>query len=96
MFLETVCFMDGCSWRAARLDLRELRGGRLGLHVLAWQSFHEVGVMYAQVSEKENVDEDILKCGTGAATVEIDLMQPLDINKSPKVHIPPLNHIGLW
>lgn len=28
--------------------------------------------------------------------VEIDLMTPLDSEKSPKVHIPPLNHIGLW
>jgi hypothetical protein len=24
------------------------------------------------------------------------LMQPLDAAKSPKVHIPALNHIGLW
>ncbi len=23
-------------------------------------------------------------------------MTPLDPEKSPKVHIPPLNHIGLW
>lgn len=23
-------------------------------------------------------------------------MQPLDADKSPKVHIPPLNHIGIW
>jgi len=23
-------------------------------------------------------------------------MQPIDPNKSPKVHIPTLNHIGLW
>lgn len=23
-------------------------------------------------------------------------MQPLDPNKSPKVHATPLNHIGLW
>jgi len=28
--------------------------------------------------------------------IEIDLMTPLDPEKSPKVHIPPLNHIGLW
>ena len=47
-------------------------------------------------SEKENVDEDILELGTGPHAVEVDLMQPLDINKSPKVHIPSLNHIGLW
>jgi lactoylglutathione lyase len=32
----------------------------------------------------------------GPFAVEIDLMQPIDPNTSPKVHIPPLNHIGLW
>lgn len=46
--------------------------------------------------QKENVDEDILTLGSGAHKVEIDLMQPLDPNKSPKVHIPALNHVGLW
>ena len=48
-------------------------------------------------SEKENVDEDVMEIGKGAlGKVEIDLMTPLDPEKSPKVHIPPLNHIGLW
>lgn len=47
-------------------------------------------------AEKENVDEDILTLGSGAHKVEIDLMQPLDPEKSPKVHIPALNHVGLW
>ncbi len=47
-------------------------------------------------SEKENVDEDILSVGAGAAKVEIDLMQPIDPAKSPRVHEPRLNHIGLW
>ena len=47
-------------------------------------------------SERENVDEDILAMGRGATKVEIDLMQPLDPAKKPAVHIPPLNHIGLW
>jgi lactoylglutathione lyase len=47
-------------------------------------------------SEKENVDEDILTMGKGASAVEIDLMQPIDPSKSPKVHEPKLNHIGLW
>jgi lactoylglutathione lyase len=28
--------------------------------------------------------------------VEVDLMTPLDPEKSPKVHVPPLNHFGLW
>jgi lactoylglutathione lyase len=47
-------------------------------------------------SEKENVDEDILACGVGAARVEVDVMEPIDPAKSPKVNVPPLNHIGLW
>lgn len=44
----------------------------------------------------ENVSEDIIQLGPKPYTVEIDLMTPIDSNKSPKVHIPPLNHIGLW
>lgn len=44
----------------------------------------------------ENVDEDILRLGDGANACEIDLMQPLDANAKPAVHVPPLNHIGLW
>jgi lactoylglutathione lyase len=47
-------------------------------------------------SEKENVDEDILSMGKGPYKVEIDLMEPVDASKSPKVHDPKLNHIGLW
>eukprot|EP01079_Euglenida_sp_SAG-EU17-18_P000082 gene82-2344_t len=48
-------------------------------------------------SEKENVDEDVLTVGRGLlGTVEVDLMAPLDPEKSPKVHVPALNHIGLW
>ncbi|MCZ7684222.1 MAG: VOC family protein [Sandaracinaceae bacterium] len=47
-------------------------------------------------SERENVDEDIAVCGAGDAEVEVDLMQPIDPGKSPKVHVPPLNHVGLW
>ena len=47
-------------------------------------------------SERENVDEDICSIGQGPLTVEVDLMQPLDINKKPAVHTTPLNHVGLW
>jgi len=43
-------------------------------------------------SARENVDEDIVD----AAGVEIDLMEPIDPDRSPKVHEPRLNHIGLW
>jgi len=47
-------------------------------------------------SETENVDEDIVTMGAGAFTVEVDLMQPIDPEKKPRVDTPPLNHIGLW
>ncbi len=47
-------------------------------------------------SESENVDEDIVLAGSGTAQVEVDLMQPLDIDRKPKVHEPALNHVGLW
>jgi len=47
-------------------------------------------------SEKENVDEDITVAGVGPFRVEVDLMQPLDPAKKPKVDEPPLNHVGLW
>ncbi len=47
-------------------------------------------------SERENVDEDIAALGTGPFKVEVDLMQPIDPEKKPRVDNPPLNHIGLW
>ena len=46
--------------------------------------------------EGQNVDEDILELGHGPHAVEIDLMQPIDPERSPKVHSPALNHVGLW
>jgi lactoylglutathione lyase len=47
-------------------------------------------------SESENVDEDIATLGAGPLKVEVDLMQPLDPERKPAVHQPPLNHVGLW
>ncbi len=47
-------------------------------------------------SERENVDEDICSMGSGPFKVEVDLMQPLDLDKKPAVHTTPLNHVGLW
>lgn len=44
----------------------------------------------------ENVDEEILRIGHGPHAIEIDLMQPIDPAARPKVHEPPLNHVGLW
>ena len=47
-------------------------------------------------SERENVDEDIAVAGSGPLRIEVDLMQPIDPDGRPKVHEPPLNHVGLW
>lgn len=48
------------------------------------------------ISESENVDEDICQMGAGDFAVEVDLMQPLDVDKRPRVDSPALNHVGLW
>lgn len=48
------------------------------------------------VSERENVNEDICAIGSGPFKVEVDLMQPIDLDKKPAVHATPLNHVGLW
>ena len=40
-------------------------------------------------SEKENVDEDMAAIGHGPLAVHVDLMQPVDPEKRPKVHEPP-------
>lgn len=47
-------------------------------------------------AESENVEEDIAVLGRGPHQVEVDLMQPIDPEARPRVHQPPLNHIGLW
>jgi lactoylglutathione lyase len=47
-------------------------------------------------SERENVDEDIAVAGSGPMRCEVDLMQPIDPQRKPAVHEPPLNHVGFW
>lgn len=61
-----------------------------------WSTVLGVAEIGQYQSERENVDEAILQIGQGPHAVEIDLMQPLDPLRSPKVHEPALNHIGLW
>jgi lactoylglutathione lyase len=61
-----------------------------------WQDMLGFTFKSTFISEKENVDEDICAIGHGPFKVEVDLMQPLDINKKPAVHTTPLNHVGLW
>ena len=61
-----------------------------------WVELFGLNVTGNFVSERENVDEDIAVLGNGPFQVEVDLMQPLDPDKKPAVHEPPLNHVGLW
>ena len=69
----------------SKARLRHLWVEQLGLEVTG--SFR---------SERENVDEDICALGSGPFKVEVDLMEPIDPNGKPAVHVTPLNHIGLW
>lgn len=50
-----------------------------------WKDIFGLTASDNKVLEKENVDEDIVKLGPLGYEVEIDLMTPLDPNKSPKV-----------
>ena len=61
-----------------------------------WVDLLGVPVTGHFVSERENVDEDICTLGAGPHAVEVDLMQPIDVDRKPAVHATPLNHIGLW
>lgn len=80
------------------LGIQQIAIGGLDKGKLAnfWVDIMGLEKVHTFSSEKENVDEDILRMGKGAFAVEIDLMQPLDPEKKPKVHEPQLNHIGLW
>ena len=61
-----------------------------------WVDMLGLEVKSTFVSERENVDEDICTLGRGPTAVEVDLMQPIDLDKKPAVHTTPLNHVGLW
>ena len=62
---------------------------------LVEESFRFRTLCYKKI-DAVNVEEDIFELGQRAYEVEIVLMTPIDPGKGPKVHIPPLNHIGLW
>jgi lactoylglutathione lyase len=61
-----------------------------------WKGIFGLEASATKRIESENVEEDIVKLGVSPFEVEIDLMRPIDPEKSPKVHVPPLNHVGLW
>ena len=80
------------------LGIQQVAIGGLDKSVLTglWSGLLGVEGVGDYHSESENVEENILRLGTGPQAVEIDLMQPIDPERSPKVHSPALNHIGLW
>ena len=80
------------------LGIQQIAVGGLDKNKLRKFWVDTLGLSYASTftSEKENVDEDICEAGSGPLKVEVDLMQPLDPEKKPKVHEPALNHVGLW
>ena len=80
------------------LGIQQIAIGGLDKSALSglWTGLFGVAKVGDYISESENVDEDILQLGSGPHAVEIDLMQPLDPEVSPKVHVPTLNHVGLW
>ena len=80
------------------LGIQQIAVGGLDKHRLRKLWIDTLGLTLSGTfqSERENVDEDIAVAGSGPLKVEVDLMQPLDPEKKPKVQDPPLNHIGLW
>lgn len=70
------------------LDLNRLR------HL--WGEVLGLRLGEAFVLESENVTGSIARLEAGPHTVEVDLLQPLDADKKPAPHIPPLNHIAFW
>lgn len=80
------------------LGIQQIAVGGLDKSALArlWVDTLGLARVHTFKSERENVDEDILRIGNGPHAVEVDIMQPLDPEKKPKVHEPQLNHIGLW
>ncbi|NND74006.1 MAG: VOC family protein [Ilumatobacter sp.] len=80
------------------LGIQQIAVGGLDKGALTglWSGLLGIDKVGDYVNEAENVDEDILRLGRGPHAVEIDLMQPLDPDRAPKVHAPALNHVGLW
>ena len=80
------------------LGIQQIAVGGLDKHRLRTLWVDTLGLTLSgnYQSASENVDEDIAVAGSGPLKVEVDLMQPLDPNKKPRVQDPPLNHVGLW
>jgi len=80
------------------LGIQQIAIGGLDKHRLRQLWVDKLGLALTGqfVSESENVDEDICAMGEGPFKVEVDLMQPFNVEKKPAVHATPLSHVGLW
>ena len=85
-------------FRVLGLQQIALGGLNKSAHLALWHECLGLPVVGTYRSERENVDEDILRLGPAGSpwAVEVDLMQPLDAARAPRVHEPALNHVGLW
>jgi lactoylglutathione lyase len=88
--------MSNRPFRVLGLQQIAVGGSDKGALRKLWVDLLGLDAVGSYKSESENVDEDILRTRGGALAVEVDLMQPIDPNKKPKVNDPPLNHVGLW
>ncbi len=70
------------------LDRRRLR--RLWVDVFGLESRGEFR------NEVENVDGELARIGRGPFAVDLNLLEPVDVERGPRPHRPPLNHVGLW
>lgn len=93
---ETFRDIDGRPFKI--LGIQQIAIGGPDKHQLRrlWVDLLGLEVKGSFVSETENVDEDICSLGQGMHSIEIDLMQPINLEKKPAVHNTALNHIGLW
>ena len=82
------------------LGLQQIAIGALSLPSLSSLYTDVLGIpqVGSFTSQAENVKELILTLGPPSSPfrVELDLMQPLDAEASPRPHQPQLNHFGLW
>ena len=80
------------------LGVEQIAIGGLDLNALRTLWIDTLGLTPAGIfhNDAENVDGEIAFAGSGPFRVSINLLKPIDPERSPRAHTPPLNHIGLW
>ena len=80
------------------LGIEQIAIGGLDLEALRSLWIDTLGLEQSETfrNESENVEGLIAFAGFGPTRVSMNLLKPLDVNRSPRAHKPALNHIGLW